>query len=491
MKIGAYAIERDYSHYIAYAAKTIFAVVGTATKGPIGEAVVCTSAQDLVDKFGSLKPGCHALYAGQYFLSQSSKLYFVRAATSEAKESQVTISGVGTDTSTAVEDALVLQSTDKGTYADGYSVIVSKGVTEGKYNITIKSTNGYTIEALKDVSIAELKDATAKSFTVKSVSDAATALDLGTYTFAGGNDGIADIQAAEYINAAKALESDIVDMNLFAVPGVSDAAVVTAMLALAETRGDCLYLVDPPEGLTRDGVAQWHNGAGEFEHTAFNSSFGALYYDWVQIYDSINKVKVTVPPSVVVAATYAYSDRISEIWYAPAGLQRGIVRGVLDSTTKLSKPDVDYLYSENNSVNSLYDDPRVGLVVWGQKTLLRADTALNRVNVRRLLNYLKRVITAACNYLTFEPNDRVTWNSFEMKILPTLKNIQDKRGIYEYRIVKGETIVTAEDIDNYRMPCMIMIRPTKAAEEIPIYFVLTSTGADFNEVLEMNGVVPE
>ena len=116
---------------------------------------------------------------------------------------------------------------------------------------------------------------------------------------------------------------------------------------------------------------------------------------------------------------------------------------------------------------------------------------MNRVNVRRLLNYLKRVITAACNYLTFEPNDRVTWNSFEMKILPTLKNIQNKRGIYEYRVVKGETIVTNEDIDNYRMPCMVMIRPTKAAEEIPIYFVITSTGADFNEVLEANGVVIE
>ena len=96
---------------------------------------------------------------------------------------------------------------------------------------------------------------------------------------------------------------------------------------------------------------------------------------------------------------------------------------------------------------------------------------------------------AACSHLTFEPNDRMTWNSFEMKVQPVLESIKNRRGIYEYRIVKGETIVTEQDIDNYRMPCMIMIRPTKAAEEIPIYFVITSTGADFNEVLEANGVV--
>ena len=223
----------------------------------------------------------------------------------------------------------------------------------------------------------------------------------------------------------------------------------------------------------------------------YDFDFWGFDYWEVTIYDSINKMNVDVPPSVVVSASIAYSDRTTEVWYAPAGLTRGLVRGVLDSVTKLSKSDIDYLYSDKNAVNPIYDDPQVGLVLWGQKTLLREDTALNRINVRRLLNYLKRVITAACNYLTFEPNDRITWNSFEMKILPTLKSIQSKRGIYDYRVVKGETIVTNDDIDNYRMPCMVSIRPTKAAEEIPIYFVITSTGADFNDVLEANGIISE
>ncbi len=491
MKIGAYAVERDYSHYVSYAAKTIFAVVGTATKGPVGVATVCTSAQDLVNKFGPLKPDCYGLYAGQYFLSQSSKLYFVRAASDIAAKSTVNIKGINSS-EIEVADALTLEALELGTYADGYTVVITASESEGKYNITVKSKSGNTLETIKDIRLEDLTTSYQSStFKVSNVNSVAAKLSAGTYTFSGGNDGISDIEAGDYITAANSLTADLVDMNLFAVPGVSDPAVITAMLALAENRGDCLYLVDPPKGLTRDGVIQWHNGGGDYNHAAFNSSFGALYYDWVTIYDSVNKVKVDVPPSVVVAASYAYSDRTTEVWYAPAGLQRGLVRGVLDSVTKLSKADTELLYSDGNAINSLYDDPQVGLVLWGQKTLSRADTALNRVNVRRLLNYLKRVITAACNYLTFEPNDRVTWNSFEMKILPTLKNIQNKRGIYEYRVVKGETIVTNEDIDNYRMPCMVMIRPTKAAEEIPIYFVITSTGADFNEVLEANGVITE
>lgn len=491
MKIGAYAVERDYSHYVAYAAKTIFAVVGTATKGPVGVATVCTSAQDLVNKFGPLKPDCYGLYAGQYFLSQSSKMYFVRAASDTAAKATVNIKGINVS-DVEVADALTLEALELGTYADGYTVVITASESEGKYNIAVKSKSGNTLETIKDIRLEDLTTSYQSStFKVSNVNSVAASLSAGNYTFSGGNDGISDIEAGDYITAANSLTADLIDMNLFAVPGVSDPAVITAMLALAENRGDCLYLVDPPKGLTRDGVIQWHNGGGDYSHTAFNSSFGALYYDWVTIYDSVNKVKVDVPPSVVVAASYAYSDRTTEVWYAPAGLQRGLVRGVLDSVTKLSKADTELLYSDGNAINSLYDDPQVGLVLWGQKTLSRADTALNRVNVRRLLNYLKRVITAACNYLTFEPNDRVTWNSFEMKILPTLKNIQNKRGIYEYRVVKGETIVTKEDIDNYRMPCMVMIRPTKAAEEIPIYFVITSTGADFNEVLEANGVITE
>ena len=489
MTIGAYAVERDYSHYVANAAKTIFAVVGTASKGPVNVATVCTSAQDLVNKFGPMKTDCYGLYAGQYFLSQSSKMYFVRAAGKSAAPAKASLRGKS-NSDTDIDDAISLECLELGTYYNGTTVEVSAGTTSNTYNILVKSSRGNTLESIKEIEFSSLTAGyTSKYFKVSAVNASADELVAGIFTFSGGNDGIADISPADYITAANSLIPETIDMNLFSVPGVSDAEVITAMLAIAENRGDCLYLVDPPKGLDRDGVEKWHNGGDEYDHSAFNSSYGALYYDWLTIYDSVNKVRVVVPPSVAVAASIAYSDRISEPWFAPAGLNRGIIRGVLNTATTLSRGDIEHLYSNGNAVNAIYDDPQVGLVIWGQRTLSRTNTALDRINVRRLLNYLKRVVVAACNYMTFEPNDRVTWNNFSMKVTPVLEGIKNKRGIYEYKVIKGETIVTSGDIDDYRMPCMILIRPTKAAEEIPVYFTITSTGADFNEVLEANGVV--
>lgn len=487
MTVGAYAVERDHSHYISRAFKTTLAVVGTATKGPIGEAITVTSAQDLVNKFGPLKTDCFALYAGQYFLSQASKLYFVRAASESASPASLKVVGLDAGEGN-LEDSLSISLLESGTYGNGYKLDISEN-EDNTYNIKVRNNRDSIIESIENVALDKLVVGyTSNYISIKSTNPQTVSLESGTYIFAGGNDGIEDITAADYIKAAESLASESVDINLISTPGISDASVINALLAIAETRGDCLYLVDPPKGLERDGVRQWRNGeGGTYQHAAFNSNYGALYYDWITIYDSVNKEYVKVPPSVVVGATYAYSDRVSELWYAPAGLTRGVIRGAISTESNLTKGDVDLLYEDG--INPIYEDPQVGLVVWGQKTLYKEDTALNRVNVRRLMNYLKKVVTSACKYLVFEPNDRLTWNSFEMKVIPTLESIKNRRGIYGYRIVKGESIVTDEDIDNYRMPGMIMVRPTKAAEEIPIYFVITSTGADFNEVLNANGIV--
>lgn len=486
MAIGAYAVERDYSHYVAYQTKTILAVVGTSTKGPLEKVTAVTNAQDMINKFGPLKVGCYGLYAAQYFLSQASKMYFVRAASSSIAPAATTVAGK-TAADVDIVEGIIFELLEKGTYGNNYKIIVSKNIDD-TYKLVVKNDKGSSIELKDNIAMTDLVEGFSTDFVkVTFVDDTLAKINEGTYTFSGGNDGINDITAADYIRAAQELAADTVDMNIVAIPGISDPAVITSVLSMVESRGDCLYLIDPPNGLTREGVVNWRTGSGDYTHAAFNSSYGAIYYDWLNIYDSVNKTYTEVPPSVVVSATIAYSDRISELWYAPAGLIRGLVRGALSCCTQLNKSDVELLY--DSGINSIYTDPISGLVVWGQKTAYQEKTALDRINVRRLLNYLKRVVTGACNYLVFEPNDRVTWNSFEMKVQPVLESLKAKRGIYEYRIVRGETIVTAGDIDNYRMPCMIMIKPTKSAEEIPIYFVITSTGADFNEVLEANGVV--
>lgn len=510
LQIGSYAVEQDYSHYISYAAKTTHSIVGTATKGPMDTPTLITSVQDLVNKFGPLKENFYALYAAHYFLSQSSRLYFTRVGDSTTlKAATATIDGK-TGTESTEEGALTIGAKENGTYYNDFSVELTETSTESGYlyTITVKNPKGLTVEVVENVPFESLKTVGYETSTIKvtAVKDAEFShLDTTNTTkkivLAGGTDGIehtttttgnTTTSSIDYTDAFNALKSNVFDFNLMAIPGESDTGIITDALALATTRGDFLLLIDPPKGYGKDDVKNWvssiHEKVTSTEETIADiEGYGAVYYNWVTIYDSVNKKRVSVPPSVTVASSIAYSDRVSELWYAPAGLNRGLVRGVLGVENRLSKSDIDELY--NSRINCLYEDPQAGLVIWGQKTLYQGDSALNRINVRRLMNYLKKTITAACDYLTFEPNDSYTWNSFEMKVAPVLESVKARRGLYEYRIIKGEAIVSQEDIDNYRMPCMIMIRPTKTAEEIPIYFAITSTGADFNEVLDSTGLI--
>lgn len=488
--LGPYAIEQDYSQYLSRVSGIIFCAVGTATKGEVGTPILCTSTADFVRKFGSASKDHLGTYAAQYYLTQGNRLYYLRISDSTEVKGTTTIPGKKNDTD--VPSAIVLTAKTPGTYYNTLKVVVQATTIEKRYRIVI-SESDRTIENIIYTIGEEFKSS---NFEATTVAEELTKLTPGTYTVTGGTDGTTNITDAMYVEALKKLTVESVDMNLFAIPGVSSTPVIQKAIEVAETRGDCLFLVDPPKGYSLDDVIAWHNGSklGSDGHTGsvlLNSSFAALYYSWQNVYDSATNTYFDVPPSVVVASVMAKSARDSELWFPPAGVVRGIVQGV---KTPVDSPDSGArtaAYMDPNAVNCIIEDPTYGLVVYGQKTLSRANTALNRVNVRMLLNYLKRVIVAAAKYLTFEPNDDITWNSFEDLVEPTLRNIGQRRGLYDYKIVKGEAIVTDEDIDNYRMPCKILIKPTKSVEEIPIYFTITSTGADFNEILESESVFEE
>lgn len=478
--LGPYAIEQDYSHYVSKSSGVILGVVGTATKGPVNEPTLCTSATDFIRKFGNASPDHLGLYAAMYYLSQGNRCYFVRAeGSTPAAKATATVQGRVTGASEDT-NAITLTAKTPGTYYNALRVVVAASVIG--YKITVNDGTK-TLETIMfqigDTFNSAYFDATA-------VVENLASLTPGTYTASGGTDSATSLTSANWITALETLKSSTYDINVFAVPGISDQAVIIKALQIAENRGDALFLVDPPNNLDPADVADWHNGTGDYTATStlYNSSYGALYYSWQKIYDQNYNQYVDVPPSVIVAEVMARSARETAIWMPPAGMIRGKVDGVVSPVYSPDQGERDALYTDANAVNCIIEDPTEGLVVFGQKTLLRSQTALNRVNVRMLLNYLKRVVVAAAKYLTFEPNDSYTWNSFEDLVEPTLRSIGQRRGLYAYRIVKGEEIVTEDDIDNYRMPCKILIQPTKAAEEIPIYFTITRTGVDFNDVLD-------
>jgi phage tail sheath protein FI len=276
-----------------------------------------------------------------------------------------------------------------------------------------------------------------------------------------------------------------VDINLLAAPGWADAAVVNEMIQLCETRADCMAIIDPPADLQPSEVVDWHNGEGTYagQHAAFNSSYAALYYPWVKVYDAYNGAYVFTPPSGHALAVYAYTDYATESWFAPAGLQRGRVVSGVDVAYGPTPGEMDLLYGDGNAINPIARFPQDGIVVWGQRTLQRAPTALDRVNVRRLMLYLRKVLSTASRYLVFEPNDEKTWRLFGQLVVPYLNDVRQRRGLYDFRVKCDESTNTPEVIDRNQMNAQIFLKPVKAAEFIQIDLVITSTGANFDEVL--------
>lgn len=490
MAVGVRVSEKDASLYSnsSYGSPCL-AVIGTATKGPIGVPTLCISQKDLKNKFGLQNPNCLGLYAANFSLAELNRCYYVRIA-KNALNSTVNIPGTSSSTTTT-ENLLVLEAVSPGTYFDGYSVVIADA-TPSEFNLTIKDSKGSTLNNYKNVTLTEGTDkyignvlegsGVLKLKTFSGTSSTQYTLTNGTYTLSGGDNGITGLTSSEYISALDLILSDTYDIELIATPGISDPEVIQKGLSVAEQRKDSIYLVDPPSSMDYSEVIAWHNGIGDSNtHAAFNSSFGALYWSWQYIYDEVTSEEVLVPPSVIVPSVFARSDAMSRPWYAPAGLTRGLIKNVLRSEFIPDSDTLDLLYTDPNNINPIITHPSAGLVVFGQKTLHRLPTSLNRINVRRLVTYIRHIAKEVSQYLVFEPNDSTTWNNFQDLIEPRLRSIKDNRGLYDYRVVKGEDIVTTDDIDNYRMPAQILIKPTKTAEFIPIDIVIKSTGTNFNE----------
>ena len=266
---------------------------------------------------------------------------------------------------------------------------------------------------------------------------------------------------------------------MIAVPGHSSTAVVEELLRFAQSyRQDCLAIIDPPFGLTATEVVAWQNGAHPLNNTKFDSDFGALYWPWVKLYDAYNKVDVWCPPSGSVMATIARSDFLSAPWFAPAGLNRGAVPGITDVYNRPTLAERDQMYGNRNCVNPIVNFTDVGgFVIFGQKTLQRRPTSLDRVNVRRMMFYVEKEIRIACRTLLFEPNDSIFQSQFIQIAKSILSIVVSGRGITDYIIKADAELNTPDVIDRNEFRARIGIQPTRSVEFIFIEFSLHRTGS--------------
>jgi hypothetical protein len=258
--------------------------------------------------------------------------------------------------------------------------------------------------------------------------------------------------------------------NVLLAPGVTLSGSVSTMISTCENRGDAIAIVDTT---LYGNVVSTAAGAAAGQ----SSNYAATYYPWVQVYSSGLGKAVWVPPSTIMGGVLAFNDQVGAEWFAPAGLNRGGVPSVLKAERKLTQNDRDNLYNAN--VNPLATFPGEGVVVFGQKTLQRKATALDRVNVRRLLISLKDFIGQVSNNLVFEQNTNITRNLFLSQVNPYLDNVVQRQGLYAYKVVMDDSNNTPDVIDRNQLVGQIYIQPTKTAEFIILNFNVLPTGATF------------
>lgn len=285
-----------------------------------------------------------------------------------------------------------------------------------------------------------------------------------------------------------------VEFDVACMPGVKNSGLTTALMDMCEARRDSFAIIDLDGDYTpeTENTNTIENRIGSVDTTvsnvrgyAWNSSYAGAYYPWVQVQDTISGNPLWVPPSVVALGAYAYSKKVSQLWFAPAGFTRGGLSNgagglpVINVRQKLTKAERDKLYQAK--INPIAKFPAEGIVIYGQKTLKAGSSSLDRVNVRRLVNHIKRNISRFAATTLFEPNVEATWNRFRNKAEPFLDGIKSSYGLEKYKLILDETTTTPDLIDRNVIYAKLYIVPAKAVEFIAIDVAISNSGASFDD----------
>jgi hypothetical protein len=492
---GVYTTVRDFSLFVPALSTSIFAVVGTASKGPKNTPTLITDEGTLVSVFGEPSATHLALHAAITYLRAGRVLYYVRVATSDATATGFLVDGI-----TNVVDVDAVSS---GSWGNNISLTIEAGTTVGTFKITVKF-NGEPFEVFDNILVGSGNSASANfidtringisQFIIATNLAVNTTLTSIALTLAGGLDGAPASEAAvigTVVGTVKTgLQSlrnpDDLDINFVAIPGRWQKNIVAAIQTFCESaRKDCMGIIDTPPSLSPADAVKWHNGTltgnPDYLTTALSSSFLAVYWPWLQIFDQYNEVNIFVPPSGHAAFAWATNDREAEVWFAPAGPNRGILNNVLDVQYNAEEGDRIVFHQFPNCVNPIIKRPRTGIMLFDQLTCYRQSTSLRDINVRRMLLFLQKTIASATQFLLFDPNDSETQRRFVTLVDPHLDAVKTRRGLFDYRIICDETTNPPLQVDQGILKGRLLLKPTRAASIIEVEFDLLATGASFEE----------
>lgn len=483
---GIYIKENDQSPYTPESSTSVCAMIGTASKGPVNERTLITDEGTLVSVFGPPSASHLALYSAIEYLRYGRVLWFVRVANYDAA------AGVSIRNTGDTQDAVVVTAVSTGSWGNDIAVVVAAGSDASTYRLTV-THNGVAVETYDRllVGTANIASANYIATRINGISayisvvpdDAETTLLVGTVDLIGGDDG-ATVEDADVIGTAGNpptteatgmqlfVDADAVNIDVIAVPGNSNAAVVAAGVTIAETRQDCVYLPDPPSGLSVRDVVAWSNTInGGLNSTYVDVNYGG----WIWVKDGYTGVQVLTPPSGFRASVYAYNDKVAFPWFAPMGFERATLHSAIALEHSPTAGEQEYMYTNGNIVNPIVNFAGQGIVMWGQRTSSRLSTKLDRVAPRRLLNYLKKSFKPALRIVIGMPNDEMTWLMVENLLTPILAYVRANRGLTPTDQMPLGYAVVCDDTTN-----TILVRATKTLRA-KVFIV----PADAVEVLEL------
>ncbi len=285
-----------------------------------------------------------------------------------------------------------------------------------------------------------------------------------------------------------------VECNIMTIPGLTNDGLTTHLIRTCENRGDALAIIDLEGGyipstentsVNEDNLGDVDTTLNELKERGLNTSYACAYYPWVQMKDPLNGALLWIPPSVAALGTFASTERTKELWWAPAGFsQGGLTNGaaglpIIGVREKLTSKERDKLYEYN--VNPIASFPAEGIVIYGNKTLQVTPSALDRVNVRRLVIYIKKEISRMAATTLFDQNVKATWERFLSRAIPFLSSVKSRYGLDNFKLILDETTTTPEVIDRNAVYAKCILKPTKSIEFFAIDFNITNSGAAFQD----------
>lgn len=517
---GVYIKVTDNSQYVASVGTTAVGIVGAASRGPVlgafnpknnnhNQPVLVTNTQQFVATFGPPSPEFLGPYAALLYLQQGNQLWYGRVVGSGATVSTKVFSGV-----------LEVAALNEGEWGDSVSIQIADSFVTGAKKLVVYNTTGTTTLPVESYD-GLVADPTNVNFYTKIINPASQYIhvtylasnatqptntvgdtpSLGTWeALGGGSDGLppqdTDIIGAQGDGFATGLwaysnPDSLVDISALAAPGYTSPAVITSIATVVKQRGDCLGVIHGPQGLNSQEIVDWHNAANEFASggstpsVLINQSSMALYWPWALIFDNYNAQNVWIPPVGFALQAFAYNDQVGQVWFAPAGINRGICTSALALEYSPTQGQRDFIYGpgNGNAVNALVNLPLDGITIYGQRTMQRTASSLDRINVQRLVFYCTKSVKRAARFLVFEQDDSILWNQFKTLVTPFLATIKAGRGLYDYLVVCDATTNTPQAVNNNEMYGFILLQPTKTAEKIIITFNLQPFGVTLSASL--------